>query len=382
MFESKIISLTLLLAVVAAAHGTVLGADPPDLPGFASNAGADMDRIYKAMKITNVRTVGEPYAPGDTVAIAYEIANTSDTALNVPVDHTYSRPFHLIGVRQHWIERQGTESKIPAISPRTRRRGRQYGAGGGIIPTQSILAAGERLRFSQQVLTTGYPPGKYTYFIEYKRLDGRVAQTEKIDFELTSARSTPKSRPAGEIESEKAIPLDRKADLKRIPLAAMPKGPPMGELMTQEEIELTGVSKLSATEKAALEKWVGKLLYFAAFRISHDTTGGPKTKAAGTPRHIYHYRLPAAPSMLREELAVETARLTLAQQSYGRGPWKLTRADNPPSQAPDGTADRYFDRFSFRRTEGRMHFTDGKRTRTVQVRLDGQWVVCWMFFGM
>ena len=38
-------------------------------------------------------------------------------------------------------------------------------------------------------------------------------------------------------------------------------------------------------------------------------------------------------------------------------------------------------RFSFRPTEGRVHFTDGKQSRTVQVRLEGNWVECWRFFG-
>ncbi|NQT38303.1 MAG: hypothetical protein HQ581_12475 [Planctomycetes bacterium] len=381
MFGSKIISLTLLLAVVAAAHGTVLGADPPDLPGFASNAGADMDRIYKAMKITNVRTVGEPYAPGDTVAIAYEIANTSDTALNVPVNHTYSRPFHLIGSRQHWIERQGGESRIPAISPRARRRGRQYAAGGSIIHAEPILAAGERLHFTQQVSTTGYPAGKYTYYTEYRQLGGRVIQTEKIDFELTAANSTANARPLEKVEGGNGFHLDGTADLKGIALGNMRKGPLMAELMTKEEMALTGVSRLSATEKAALEKWIGKLLYFTAFRVSRDAAQGLNQRAARGPHKIYHYRLPAAPSMLSEEPAIEHARMTFAKEGNRLEEWKLTRADNPPSEAPDGTADKYFDRFSFRPTEGRVHFTNGKQTRTVQVRLEDQWVVCWMFVG-
>ncbi|MHC4402208.1 MAG: hypothetical protein ACYTG0_21280 [Planctomycetota bacterium] len=146
---------------------------------------ADMGRIYESMKITNARTLGGPYAPGDAVAVAYEISNTSRADLKVPLDRSYSQPYNLIGTGQHWIERQGSESTIPAISPRARRDGRKYAAGGSIIRTEPTIAAGENLYFTRRVSTTGYPAGKYTYYIEYKQLGGDVLQTEKIDFELT-----------------------------------------------------------------------------------------------------------------------------------------------------------------------------------------------------
>ena len=77
------------------------------------------------------------------------------------------------------------------------------------------------------------------------------------------------------------------------------------------------------------------------------------------------------------ELAIEYAHMTLAEEYQEQGRWELTRADNPASKS-DGTADKYFERFSFEPTEGRVHFTDGKLYRTVQVRLKGKWVVCWI----
>jgi hypothetical protein len=259
------------------ACSTVCGADNPGSAGIANDAGADMDRIYSSLKITNVRTVGGPYAPGDAVVIAYEIANTSDVDLKVPVDRSYSRPYNLVGTRRHWIERQGNESTIPAIGPRI--------------------------------------------------------------------------------------------------------GPRLDKLMTKEEMDSTGVSGLSVAEKAALEKWVGKLVYFTTFRAYSDAARGPNQIAAREPRNVYHYHLQAAPPTLGEELAIEYARMTFAKESQKLERWELTRADFPRSNAPDGTADKYFVRFSFRPTEGRVHFTDGKRYRTVQVRLEGKWVVCWMFVG-
>ena len=182
--------------------------------------------------------------------------------------------------------------------------------------------------------------------------------------------------------SIKGFRLDGVSDLKGIKLDIVPKGPPMNKMMTKEEMEETGFSRLSATEKAALEKWIGKLLFFTAFRVARDTKVAPNQKGYRGQTKIYHYHMQTAPSMLDEESAVKYARMTFAKEGHKLEQWKLTRADNPPSKAPDGTPDTYFDRFSFRPTEGRVHFTDGRRVRTVQVRLEGNWVVCSMFYGM
>lgn len=86
--------------------------------------------------------------------------------------------------------------------------------------------------------------------------------------------------------------------------------------------------------------------------------------------------------MLTEALALDHARQTLAREGYHLQEWQLTRADNPKSEAPDGTPDKYFDRFSFRPTEGRVHFTDGKTFRTVQVRWEDDRIICFIFRGL
>ena len=144
-----------------------------------------VESIYKVLKISNVQIVGGPFSVGDTVMVAYKLTNTSDDALRVPVDKSYPRPFNLVGTRQHWVERQGDESTIPGISPRIARQGSRYAAGGSIIQTKTTIAAGESLSFQQRVSTKDYPAGKYTYYIEYKKVRGGILQTEKIDFELT-----------------------------------------------------------------------------------------------------------------------------------------------------------------------------------------------------
>ena len=86
--------------------------------------------------------------------------------------------------------------------------------------------------------------------------------------------------------------------------------------------------------------------------------------------------------MLTEELALAKAKETIQLEGYSLDKWQLTRAGTPPSDAPDGTPDLLFDRFSFRPTEGKVNFTNGKRYRTVMVSLQGDRVVCYMFYGL
>jgi uncharacterized protein (TIGR03067 family) len=152
------------------------------------------------------------------------------------------------------------------------------------------------------------------------------------------------------------------------------RGGVFAKIMTREEQDQTGVSRLSDTEKAALEKWLGKMLLQA--------NADAALRYRARPNNVYHYKLGTEAKILSEDLAIEKARQTFAREGYKPEQWQLTRADMPPSKAPDGKADKHFDRFNFRPTEGRVYFTDGKQTRTVQVRLEGDWVVCFMFYGL
>jgi hypothetical protein len=151
----------------------------------------------------------------------------------------------------------------------------------------------------------------------------------------------------------------------------LPDGPPLDKLMTKKEQDTTGVSRLSPTERAGLEKWLGRLVFSIAF-----------ANLTKVPNSIYHFHLDQAPALLTEDLAIEKARITLAKEGNELAQWQLTRADHPPSRAPNGTPDEYFDRFGDPqrgfRNSGRVHFTDGKQSRTVQVSLETNWVVCLM----
>jgi WD40 repeat protein len=155
--------------------------------GEPESAVTEIDGIYAVMKITDADVVGGPHAPGDHVAVQYQLKNTSDSKLIVPAHGHTDRVRFAIGNIQHWIERQGDESEIPAIPANVFRDGSRYAAGGGkVLASSQTIQAGASLMFEEHIDTSGYPPGKYIYYIEYRTLQDDVIQTAKLVVELAS----------------------------------------------------------------------------------------------------------------------------------------------------------------------------------------------------
>ena len=177
--EKEVVSLTRQLAAL---NARIAAMEAGDKRTPAENG--EMEAIYKSLKITKARIVGGPFTAGDMVTVSYELTNSSDAELRIPVDKSFTRPFTLVGSRQCWVERQGDDSTIPGIPPQTARQGSKYAAGGSIIPTKATIAAGESLPFQERVSTKGYPAGKYTFYIEYKKIREGIVQTEAVDFEV------------------------------------------------------------------------------------------------------------------------------------------------------------------------------------------------------
>lgn len=103
---------------------------------------------------------------------------------------------------------------------------------------------------------------------------------------------------------------------------------------------------------------------------------GPKSG----PTHLFVVE--PAPAFLSEELAIAKAREYLVKEGYRLEEWPLYRTDAPKQLAPDGTTDRFFDRFSWRPEQGRVYFGRDKQLRAVDVRLEGNQVFCSMFYGL
>lgn len=104
----------------------------------------------------------------------------------------------------------------------------------------------------------------------------------------------------------------------------------------------------------------------------------------GARQHVF--QLNETPAMLSEALAIEKAREALSKQGFDLERWQLRNLRKDPrdilirpSKAPDGTPDIFLER-NMRAPNwanwGRLHFTDGKRNRCVQVSLQGNRLVC------
>jgi hypothetical protein len=91
------------------------------------------------------------------------------------------------------------------------------------------------------------------------------------------------------------------------------------------------------------------------------------------------YELSETPQVLTEELAIAKARETMAAEGFDLERWHLQKLQPGSARlrAAFGTNDYLeasFGRTTF--TWGRLHFTDGSHGRCVQIRLEGNRVIC------
>ena len=143
-----------------------------------------MKAIYSAMSLEKVVVNKEKYKSGEQVVLTYELTNSSSSVLLVPENRDYSRPFHLAGIHQKWIERLGADSTIPTMPKRIARDGSKYAAGGAIIPTGPRLSPFESIPFRSTSDTGGFPAGTYRIHVEYKDLKNNTLQTASTEFEI------------------------------------------------------------------------------------------------------------------------------------------------------------------------------------------------------
>ena len=78
--------------------------------------------------------------------------------------------------------------------------------------------------------------------------------------------------------------------------------------------------------------------------------------------HTYVFQLNKTPGILTQELAVEKARESMSKAGFNLAQWHLRI----------GTGFEQFGQTNW----GRFHFTDGRENRCVQVRLEGDRLIC------
>ena len=114
-----------------------------------------MDRVEQlptlrqSIRIENVKTAKATYTESETVVVTYEVVNKAGRRLSVPLNTRYSRPMHIIGSFQAWIEPVDAGAKTTDFG-RAGRRGNRRAAGGTILPVnrKHLEAGGIRKRLA------------------------------------------------------------------------------------------------------------------------------------------------------------------------------------------------------------------------------------------
>ncbi len=180
LLSCTIVAVAALAAAVSAAS-----------PARASDSPATLNQIYEAITLENLQAQGgTTFASGAFINFTFDLRSHSLAPLLVPFIASYGFP--LIGTEQTWVLRLGdADHSLPL--PNAGRKGAWYATGGQILVPTNLDQFG-RLTYGSiqpelgQLSTTGFPPGRYVYFVEYKPLNGGlydVLQTQRVSFTLT-----------------------------------------------------------------------------------------------------------------------------------------------------------------------------------------------------
>jgi hypothetical protein len=146
----------------------------------AARADSSLEEIYAALRPDGLRTAtgATAFSQGDFVEFTFDLVNTSDQPLVIPLTNFFGTPFHLVGTEQAWLERLGPDPTIPSIPPIIGRKGTWYAAGGAIIAIEGLpgntIPAGGRVPRGAAIFypTDAFPTGRYRFHVEYKPLFG------------------------------------------------------------------------------------------------------------------------------------------------------------------------------------------------------------------
>ncbi|MBI4614365.1 MAG: hypothetical protein HY720_12200 [Planctomycetes bacterium] len=153
--------------------------------GEADRPADDVEEFYDAVGLGGVRAVGgTDRRVGEKIEVSYRVENRTNIEFRARLFDRDRSTYHA-GTLQHWIERLGDDSAIPAVPARVARDGRRYGVSGRIFATLATIGAAARFEQRVSVDTTDYPAGRYRLDIEFREADSaRVVRRESIEFDL------------------------------------------------------------------------------------------------------------------------------------------------------------------------------------------------------
>lgn len=164
--------------------------------------------LEQAIRLQELKTGKANYAQGETVVVTYEVVNTGNRPIDVPLNTSYSRPMHIVGSLQAWIEPLDADARRTDFG-RAKKVGKRFAAGGTILPIQEDrLNPGQRLPRSAEV-NAQLQAGRYRYDVEFSSVGGETLLcAESIEFTVESRSQTTQA----EAESPSAPPAAREAE--------------------------------------------------------------------------------------------------------------------------------------------------------------------------
>ena len=172
------------------------------VPSAAMAQDSSLEEIYGALRPEGLRTTTgrTAFVQGDSPEFLLDLVNTSDKPLVIPLTSFFGTAFHLVGIKQAWLERLGVDPTIASIPSIIARKGTWYASGGEILaleglPGNTIPPGGRVTRQAGLFYSTAsFPSGRYRFHVEYKPLFAGlfdVIATVSLDLTIGAIDETP-----------------------------------------------------------------------------------------------------------------------------------------------------------------------------------------------
>jgi hypothetical protein len=139
--------------------------------------------IMAVMEIEELATDQPVYIAGDRMTITYHLVNRSDRPVQPDSNNNLNQA--LVGVCDHLLERLNNNADIPFLTGQGFRRvGNRFSISSHDILVEDELASGDQIAFSEQMSTAFFPAGDYRIIVQCRDLDGNLAQTAAVGFEV------------------------------------------------------------------------------------------------------------------------------------------------------------------------------------------------------
>lgn len=156
------------------------------IPAAAESPETPIKTIYDSLALGDIKLDNAIVSSTGKLDVQQVLMNTSRSTLIIPIDKTHSRPMHLAGTIQYWIERLGADATIPSFSERIARDDRKYAYGGSVIISPDTIEVGGSIELPKTIDATKLVPGRYELTVQYKEIDSnKIISSKTIQFTVS-----------------------------------------------------------------------------------------------------------------------------------------------------------------------------------------------------